>query len=174
MTCWYHLISLFLGRNVVFVCCLHKSHIHLSWGEIWINFDACHVFGEIAINVSTLLFSIFIVFHNDTQTYDFILRITWRIYDIIFLNDVSFEAVYFDSSLTSSKFMYSYIHILPLFDDDNHYQVNSFRHHQNLHDLHSPPFWWWQPLSKAWSSWHHQNLHDLHSPPFWWWQPPVG
>ena len=24
------------------------------------------------------------------------------------------------------------IHILPLFYDDNHYQVNSFRHHQNL------------------------------------------
>ena len=27
------------------------------------------------------------------------------------------------------------IHILPLFDDDTHYQVNSFWHHQNLHDL---------------------------------------
>ena len=82
--------SLFLGRNVAFICCLHKSHIHLSWGEIWINFDACHVFGEIAINVSTLLFSVFIVFHHDTQTYDFILWITWRIYDIIFSSDVSF------------------------------------------------------------------------------------
>jgi len=33
------------------------------------------------------------------------------------------------------KIMYSYIHILPFFDDDNHYQANSFWHHQNLHDL---------------------------------------
>ncbi|KAH1189731.1 hypothetical protein GmHk_20G057451 [Glycine max] len=32
------------------------------------------------------------------------------------------------------------IHILPHFYDDNHYQVNSFRHHQNLHVSHSPPF----------------------------------
>ena len=113
MTCWYHSISLvgLVGQvafvvsiNHIFtfleihfswgemwpVCCLHKSHIHLSWEEIWINFDACHVFGEISINVSTLLFSIFIVFHHDTQTYDFILWITWRIYDIIFPSDVSF------------------------------------------------------------------------------------
>jgi len=44
------------------------------------------------------------------------------------------------------KIMYSYIHILPLFDDDNHYQVNSFQHHQNLHDSYSPIFWWWQSL----------------------------
>ena len=35
------------------------------------------------------------------------------------------------------KIMYSYIHILPLFDDDNHYQVISFRHHQNMHDSQS-------------------------------------
>ena len=82
VTCWYHLILLVgLVDQVAFVCCLHKSHIHLSWGEIWINFDACHVFGEISINVSALFFSVFIVFHHDTQTYDFILWITWRIYD---------------------------------------------------------------------------------------------
>ena len=91
VTCWYHLILLVaVVDQVAFVCCLHKSHIHLSWREIWINFDACHVFGEIAINVSTLLFSIFIVFHHDTQTYDFLLWITWIIYDIIFPSDISF------------------------------------------------------------------------------------
>ena len=33
------------------------------------------------------------------------------------------------------------IHILPLC------QANSFWHHQNFHDLHSPPFWWWQPIT---------------------------
>ena len=32
--------------------------------------------------------------------------------------------------------MYSYIHIFSLFDDDNHYQMNSFQHHQNLHYSH--------------------------------------
>ena len=115
MTCWYHLILLVgLVDQVAFVSCLHKSRFHISWdslfswGEMWhlfvvfINhistylgekyeyFDACHVFGEIVINVSTLLFSIFIVFHHDTQTYDFILWITWIIYDIIFTSDVSF------------------------------------------------------------------------------------
>ena len=67
------------------------------------------------------------------------------------------EATLFDSTLASSKsyihtFTFSpffmrtivikwilfcimktcMIHILPLFGDDNHYQVNSFRHHQNL------------------------------------------
>ena len=35
--------------------------------------------------------------------------------------------------------LYSYIYILPFFDDDNHYQVNSFWHHQNLHDSHLVP-----------------------------------
>jgi len=111
VTCWYHLISLVgLVDQVAFVCCLHKSHIHFSWGEIWplfvffinhiftilgrnMNKLLCisrHVFGEIAINVSTLLFSIFIVFQHETHTYDFILWITWRIYDIIFPSDVCF------------------------------------------------------------------------------------
>ena len=33
------------------------------------------------------------------------------------------------------KIMYAYIHILPFFDGDSHYQANSFWHHQNLHDL---------------------------------------
>jgi len=32
---------------------------------------------------------------------------------------------------------------------------------KTMHDPHSPPFWWWCSLSKAWSFWHHQNLHDL-------------
>jgi len=44
----------------------------------------------------------------------------------------------FDSSFDLIKIMYTYIHILPLFDDEKH--VISSQHHQNLNDLHSPPF----------------------------------
>ena len=44
------------------------------------------------------------------------------------------EAILFDYTFGITKTLYSYIYILHLFDDDNHYQVNSFQHHPNLYD----------------------------------------
>ena len=39
VTCWYHLILLVgVVDQVAFVYCLHKSHIHFSWGEMWPSF----------------------------------------------------------------------------------------------------------------------------------------
>ena len=75
--------------------------------------------------------------------------IFWRVVTLgsYFLNfwildlDQTWEALIFGII----KIMYTYIHILPLFDDDN--QVISFRHHQNIHYSHSPLFWWWHSLS---------------------------
>ena len=57
----------------------------------------------------------------------------------------------FDSSFDIIKIMYTYIHILPLFDDDKH--VISSRHHQSLHDLHSLPFSSKFFLTSSKSSW---------------------
>ena len=89
----------------------------------------------------------------------------------------------FDSSFDIIKIMYTYIHILPLFDDEKH--VIFSRQHQSLHDLHSPPvsnkFLILLDIIKVCmiyilpifdddnhyhvnSFWHHQNLHDSHSP----------
>ena len=47
VTCWYHLILLVgVVDQVAFVCCLHKSHIHFSWGEMWPSFAVSinHIF----------------------------------------------------------------------------------------------------------------------------------
>ena len=68
------------------------------------------------------------------------------------------ETILFDYTLASSKTWIHTFTFSPFFDDDNHYQVNYFWHHQNLHDSHSPPFWWWQPLSSK-LFWYHQNLY---------------
>jgi len=58
------------------------------------------------------------------------------------------------------KIMYTYIHIFPLFNDEN--QVIYFRHHQNNAWSTFSPFFMITLIIQAWSFLHHQNFHDLH------------